>query len=74
MEAVRVASENECLGWKLRSALDLATLLADEGQPGEARRWLAPVYAAFSSGDATADLRQSRDLLAALNQLPSQMQ
>ena len=74
MEAVRVAGENECLGWKLRSALDLATLLNDEGRPGEARRWLAPVYAAFGAGDSTADLRQSRNLLAALDQMPSHKQ
>jgi len=71
MEAVHIAGENECLAWKLRSTLDLATLLKDEGHPAEARRCLAPVYAAFGSGDATADLRQARDLLAALGATPS---
>ena len=73
MEAIRIADENECLGWKLRSAFDLATLLTDEGQPAEARRWLAPVYAAFGNGDATADLRRSEALLAALGRAPMPM-
>lgn len=73
MEAIRIADENECLGWKLRSAFDLATLLTDEGRPAEARRWLAPVYAAFGNGGATADLRRSEALLAALGRAPVAM-
>jgi len=66
IEALGVAEEIACLSWKLRSALDLARLLKDQGRNAEARKILAPVYARFSDGFDTGDLRQSRELLARL--------
>lgn len=66
IEALGVADEIACLSWKLRSALDLARLLKDQGRNAEARKILAPVYARFSDGFDTGDLRQSRELLARL--------
>jgi predicted ATPase len=50
----------------LRTARDLATLLADRGQR-ENGRALQPVYAQFSEGFDTADLKAAGRLLAALD-------
>jgi adenylate cyclase len=48
---------------ELRAATSLARLLAGRGRREEARQVLAPVYAAFTEGFATADLRAARALL-----------
>jgi hypothetical protein len=67
IRSVQVADEIGCLGWKLRSALDLATLLRDQGAVAEARQTLAPVYEQFTDGFDTGDLRSSRALLEQLD-------
>jgi predicted ATPase len=53
-------------GWELRTAMDLATLLADRGQRENRRAQLQPVYAQFSEGFDTADLKAAGRLLAGL--------
>jgi class 3 adenylate cyclase/tetratricopeptide (TPR) repeat protein len=48
---------------ELRAAMSLARLLHRNGKQADARAALAPVYAAFTQGQATSDLRQARALL-----------
>jgi predicted ATPase len=64
--SVQLADEIGCLGWKLRSAVDLATLLCEQGEAAGARQVLAPVYAQFADGFDTGDLRNARALLEKL--------
>jgi predicted ATPase/DNA-binding winged helix-turn-helix (wHTH) protein len=65
-EALAVARRQGALFWQLRSALSLARLRVGQGRCFEARRALAPVYANFSEGFETADLRAARSLLETL--------
>ncbi len=52
--------------WELRTAVDLAGLLAAEGRSESARALLEPVFDAFSEGSDTADLKAAERLLATL--------
>lgn len=65
-KSLRAADEIGGLGWKLRSALDLALLLKDRGALVDARQILAPVYDQFTDGFDTGDLRNARRLLEQL--------
>jgi predicted ATPase/DNA-binding winged helix-turn-helix (wHTH) protein len=51
--------------WELRTAVDLASLLARKGQSGRARRLLQPVFEQFTEGFETADLVAARHVLEA---------
>ena len=48
---------------ELRAALCLSHLWHRQGQRAAARQLLAPVYAWFTEGFATADLQEARALL-----------
>ena len=50
--------------WELRTAIDLATLLAEQGQPGSGRVLLKPVFEQFVAGLDTTDLKAAERLLA----------
>jgi len=50
-------------GWELRAAATLAQLKSRQGLVAEARDVLATVYAQFTEGFDTCDLRTARDLL-----------
>jgi len=50
--------------WELRTASDLAKFLAGHGQTENARALLQPIYAGFSEGFETADLKAAEALLA----------
>jgi class 3 adenylate cyclase/tetratricopeptide (TPR) repeat protein len=52
--------------WRLRSAIDLAMLLRDDGRRDEARDLLAPIYAGWTEGFEAPDLQTARQLLATL--------
>ncbi len=52
--------------WELRTATDLAALLAREGKPERARALLQPVFEAFTEGLDTADLKAAQSLLSSL--------
>ena len=52
---------------ELRLAMSLARLLHREGKRADARGALAPVYAGFTQGQASSDLRQARMLLEQLS-------
>ncbi|HME26743.1 MAG TPA: AAA family ATPase [Acetobacteraceae bacterium] len=52
--------------WGLRSAIDLARLLRDEGRRNEARDLLTPIYGWFTEGFEARDLQTARGLLETL--------
>ena len=49
--------------WELCAAVSLARLLRDTGRREEARSMLAPLYAWFTEGLDTLDLKDARALL-----------
>jgi len=49
--------------WELRAAVSLASLWADRGQRAQARDLLTPIYAWFTEGFDTADLKDAKALL-----------
>lgn len=52
--------------WELRTATDMAALLAGQGRRDEAAALLRPVFEHFSEGAETADLQAAQRLLAML--------
>ena len=54
------------LSWELRAAKSLARLWNDRGRPADADVLLRPIYARFTEGFETADLRAARTLLERL--------
>jgi predicted ATPase/DNA-binding winged helix-turn-helix (wHTH) protein len=65
-EAIKVARAQSALALELRSAMELARLLSEEGQRQQARHDLALVYDRFTEGFETADLELARALLEEL--------
>jgi predicted ATPase len=51
--------------WELRTAINLAALLADQGRR-ESGALLQPVFEQFTEGSETADLKAAQQLLATL--------
>jgi predicted ATPase len=64
--ALSVAREQQARSFELRAAISLAGLWHDQGQPSKARDLLAPVYASFTEGFDTPDLKQAAAMLAEL--------
>jgi predicted ATPase len=64
--AVETAGEQGTKGFELRAATSLARFLGKDGRRDEALELLAPVYASFTEGFDTADLKEAKVLLAAL--------
>jgi hypothetical protein len=52
--------------WELRTAVDLATLLADQGRRENGRALLRPVFERFVEGWDTADLKAAERVLSNL--------
>jgi predicted ATPase/DNA-binding winged helix-turn-helix (wHTH) protein len=65
-EALAIARQQGALSWELRAATSLARLRAREHRDEDARQILAPVYARFTEGFETADLRAAQALLESL--------
>lgn len=63
-EALAVARRQGALSFELRAATSLADLLQSQDRAGEAQALLAPVYARFTEGFETADLRAAREVLS----------
>jgi predicted ATPase len=51
------------LSWELRAATSLARLWREQSRKEEARELLAPIYARFTEGFETADLRTAKALI-----------
>jgi predicted ATPase len=61
--ALAIARAQQAKSWELRAATSLARLWREEGKRQQARELLAPVYAWFSEGFDTLDLKQAKALL-----------
>jgi predicted ATPase/DNA-binding winged helix-turn-helix (wHTH) protein len=66
IQALELSRRQGARGWELRTAIDLAALLAGEGRPESARTLLQPVFESFAEGSDTADLKAAQRLLASL--------
>lgn len=64
--AIDVAQQQEARFWELRAAVALSQLRLRQGRRREGRDCLAPVYAGFTEGFATRDLKQAKALLEKL--------
>lgn len=65
-QALAVARQQQARTFELRAAVSLARLWQQQGKPPAAHQLLAPIYAWFTEGLDTADLREARGVLAAL--------
>jgi predicted ATPase len=61
--ALAIAREQGTRGYELRAATSVARLWRGQGRRGEARDLLAPVYAWFTEGFDTQDLKDVKALL-----------
>jgi class 3 adenylate cyclase/predicted ATPase len=64
--ALAVARKQGAKSFELRAAMSMAGLWRDQGKRSEARDLLAPVYAWFTEGFDTIDLKKAKALLDAL--------
>ncbi|MGC1191777.1 MAG: adenylate/guanylate cyclase domain-containing protein [Candidatus Binatus sp.] len=64
--AIEIALRQEARSWELRAATSLARLLSRSGRRDQARATLAPVFAQFTEGFETGDLREAKALLEEL--------
>ena len=64
--ALAVARSQQAKSWELRAAMSMARLWRDQGKRDEAHDLLAPVYAWFSEGFDTLDLKEAKALLKEL--------
>src|SRR5215472_12183925 len=62
-KALSIAEEQEAKLWELRAAMSLARLRRDQGRYVEARDLLASIYAWFTEGFGTPDLKEAKALL-----------
>jgi predicted ATPase len=62
-QALRVAREQQARSLELRAALCLCRLWVQQGQSGEARKMLEPIFTSFTEGLKTVELRDARSLL-----------
>jgi predicted ATPase len=58
--------QQQAKSWELHTATSYAQLLRDQGRAGEAYELLAPVYAWFTEGFGTKDLKEAKALLEEL--------
>lgn len=64
--SIDIARGQGALSLELRSAKDLARLLASQGRRDEARTLISGVYEQFTEGHQTLELRDARELIATL--------
>jgi class 3 adenylate cyclase/predicted ATPase len=65
--ALKTARGQGAKSWELRAASSLARLWQAEGRREDARGALSPIYGGFTEGFETADLREAKALLDALD-------
>jgi predicted ATPase len=64
--ALDIARAQEAKSFELRPGMSLARLWRDQGRSADARALLAPIYAWFTEGFDTGDLREAKALLEEL--------
>jgi adenylate cyclase len=62
-QGIAIARRQNAKSWELRGAMSLARLRRQQGRPQEAAAVLAPIYAWFTEGFDTADLKEAETLL-----------
>jgi predicted ATPase len=67
-EALVCAREQKCRLLELRAAMSLGRLWAIKGEPQRAHGLVAPVYAEYTEGFDTADLKDARTFLGEIQQ------
>jgi predicted ATPase len=67
-ESLEIARGQQARCWELRTACDLALLWQSKGRSAEALQLLQPIYAQFTEGFDTIDLRQAKQILDTLKQ------
>jgi tetratricopeptide (TPR) repeat protein len=67
-KGIAVARRQNAKSWELRGAMSLARLRRQQGRQQEAATLLAPVYAWFTEGFDTADLKEAKTLLDKLTE------
>jgi class 3 adenylate cyclase/predicted ATPase len=65
--AIEISRKQSAKSWELRATISLARLLASQGRRDEARAKLAEIYAWFTEGFDTADLKDAKTLLEELS-------
>jgi predicted ATPase len=68
VKAIEIARQQNAKSWELRAAMTLARLRLRQGRPQEAATMLAPLYAWFTEGFDTADLKEAKALLDKLTE------
>jgi tetratricopeptide (TPR) repeat protein len=66
-EAMTLAQSMSAKSWELRATTSLARLIANEGRRAEGRTMLAEIYAWFTEGFDTPDLKDAKALLEELS-------
>jgi len=61
--ALAISREQKAKSWELRAAMSMARLWRDQGKRQQAHDLLAPVYAWFTEGFDTLDLKRAKALL-----------
>jgi predicted ATPase/DNA-binding winged helix-turn-helix (wHTH) protein len=67
LRSIDLSRKQGARAWQLRTALDLATLRADQGQREAGRLLLQPMLEQFVEGAETTDIKAAHQLLAALS-------
>jgi predicted ATPase/DNA-binding winged helix-turn-helix (wHTH) protein len=66
LRALELSHHQGARAWELRTAIDMATLMASRGEIDSARELLQPVFEHFVEGLDTADVKAAERLLATL--------
>jgi predicted ATPase len=66
VQSLDCARRQSAKSWELRTALTLARARAGQGHREQARQLLAPLYAQFTEGFETGDLKAAREFLLSL--------
>ena len=66
-QALEIARRQQAKSWELRAAVSLGRLWQQQGKIDKARNLVAPIYAWFTEGFETADLKDAKVLLDELS-------
>ena len=72
VKSLEIARRQQARCWELRAACDLASLWQRNGRANEALQLLQPIYAQFTEGFDSADLRHAKLILDSLDPTASQ--